>query len=48
MADGWYAWVAGEASVVRDLRRLLVRELGLSREQVAFMGYWREGRSERV
>lgn len=48
VADGWYAWVAGEASVVRDLRRLLVRELGLSREQVAFMGYWREGRSERV
>ena len=25
----WYAWVAGEASVVRDLRRLLVRDLGL-------------------
>jgi len=48
VVDGWYAWVAGEASVVRDLRRLLVRELGLSRKQVAFMGYWREGRSERV
>lgn len=38
-----YAWVAGEASVVRDLRRLLVRDLGVDRSQVAFMGYWREG-----
>jgi NADPH-dependent ferric siderophore reductase len=41
-----YAWVAGEASVVRDLRRLLVRDLGVDRSQVAFMGYWREGRVE--
>jgi NADPH-dependent ferric siderophore reductase len=41
-----YAWVAGEASVVRDLRRLLVRDLGVDRDQVAFMGYWREGRAE--
>ena len=41
-----YAWVAGEASVVRDLRRLLVRDLGVDRSQVAFMGYWREGRAE--
>jgi NADPH-dependent ferric siderophore reductase len=38
-----YAWIAGEASVVRDLRRLLVRDLGVDRRQVAFMGYWREG-----
>jgi NADPH-dependent ferric siderophore reductase len=44
----WYAWVAGEASVVRDLRRLLVRDLGLPRDCVAFMGYWRQGRAERV
>jgi NADPH-dependent ferric siderophore reductase len=41
-----YAWVAGEAAMVRDLRRLLVREHGLDRSQVAFMGYWREGRAE--
>jgi NADPH-dependent ferric siderophore reductase len=41
-----YAWVAGEAAVVRDLRRLLVRDLGVDRSQVAFMGYWREGRAE--
>lgn len=41
-----YAWIAGEASMVRDLRRLLVQGRGIERRQVAFMGYWREGRSE--
>lgn len=39
-----YAWIAGEAGVVTGLRRHLVRELGLDRRQVAFMGYWRQGR----
>jgi NADPH-dependent ferric siderophore reductase len=40
-----YAWLAGEAGVVTALRRRLVRELGLDRGSIAFMGYWREGRS---
>ena len=44
--DGWYAWVAGEAAVVRDLRRFLLREVGLDRRAVAAMGYWRAGRAE--
>lgn len=39
------AWLAGEQSVVQQLRRLLVREAGIHRDQVAFMGYWRAGRS---
>lgn len=43
---GFYAWVAGEAAGVRDIRRLLVREHHIDRRQVAFMGYWRQGRSE--
>lgn len=38
-----YAWLAGESTVVTTLRRCLVRELGLERRQVAFMGYWRRG-----
>jgi NADPH-dependent ferric siderophore reductase len=42
----FYAWIAGEAAVVRDLRRHLVRELGVDRRRVAFMGYWRLGRPE--
>jgi NADPH-dependent ferric siderophore reductase len=41
-----YAWLAGEASAITTLRRFLVREAGLDRRQVAFMGYWRLGRAE--
>ncbi|MGY1747187.1 siderophore-interacting protein [Blastococcus sp. SYSU D00695] len=40
---GCYAWLAGEAGVVKQLRRHLVTELGVPRDAVAFMGYWREG-----
>ena len=42
-AEGTYAWIAGESSVVTGLRRHLVKELGFDRRQVAFMGYWRRG-----
>ena len=45
-ADGLYAWIAGESSVVKELRRLLVRDLGIDRRSVAFMGYWRQGHAE--
>ncbi|MDD9207430.1 siderophore-interacting protein [Georgenia sp. 10Sc9-8] len=45
-AEDLYAWVAGEAAMVRDLRRYLVSTAGLDRRQVAFMGYWRQGRAE--
>jgi NADPH-dependent ferric siderophore reductase len=41
--DGLYAWIAGESKVVTGLRRALVKDLGVDRHQVAFMGYWREG-----
>ncbi|MDI1459826.1 siderophore-interacting protein [Catellatospora sp. KI3] len=41
-----YAWLAGEAAVIRTLRRHLVSELGFDRGSVAFMGYWRHGRAE--
>ncbi|MEV4122300.1 siderophore-interacting protein [Micromonospora sp. NPDC049645] len=41
-----YAWLAGEAGVIRDLRRHLVTERGLDRRAVAFMGYWRLGRAD--
>ncbi|MEU7001410.1 siderophore-interacting protein [Nonomuraea sp. NPDC046570] len=42
----FYAWLAGEAGVVKRLRRHLVQEAGVPRAQVAFMGYWRHGRAE--
>ena len=41
--DGVYAWIAGESAVVTGLRRVLVKDLGVDRRQVAFMGYWRRG-----
>ncbi|SDS95805.1 NADPH-dependent ferric siderophore reductase, contains FAD-binding and SIP domains [Nocardioides scoriae] len=41
--DGVFAWIAGESTMVTRLRRALVREVGVDRRQVAFMGYWRRG-----
>ena len=41
-----YAWLAGEAGVIKVLRRRLVTDLGWDRRSVAFMGYWREGRAD--
>ncbi|MDK0521800.1 siderophore-interacting protein [Streptomyces sp. ML-6] len=35
------AWLAGEASTVRALRRHLVEERGMGRGAVEFSGYWR-------
>jgi NADPH-dependent ferric siderophore reductase len=42
-----YAWLAGEAGVIKLLRRHLVSTLGVDRTAVAFMGYWRAGQPER-
>lgn len=42
-----YFWIAGESGVVTTLRRHLVKDLGIDRSQVAFMGYWRRGVSMR-
>jgi NADPH-dependent ferric siderophore reductase len=44
----FHVWLAGEAAVIRTLRRHLVAECGVDRRAVAFMGYWRLGRSEIV
>ena len=41
-----YAWIAGESSAVREVRRHLVRERGFDRGRVTFVGYWRRGLSE--
>jgi NADPH-dependent ferric siderophore reductase len=42
---GLYAWIAGEAATIRELRRYLVRDVGMDRNAVAFMGYWRKGQA---
>ncbi|MEV6674870.1 siderophore-interacting protein [Streptomyces sp. NPDC051162] len=41
-----YSWIAGEAGMVRTLRRHLVGERGFDRRAVSFTGYWRRGASE--
>ncbi|WP_102157972.1 ATP-binding cassette domain-containing protein [Zhihengliuella halotolerans] len=42
----FYAWLAGEAGTIKELRRYLVRDAGMNRKQVSFMGYWRRGKAE--
>jgi len=44
--SGFYAWIAGESSTVKTLRRMLVTGSGIDRSRVAFMGYWRLGKAE--
>jgi NADPH-dependent ferric siderophore reductase len=41
-----YAWTAGEAGMVKTLRRHLVGERGFDRRRVTFSGYWRLGATE--
>jgi len=41
-----YAWIAGESGRVKELRRHLVRERGIDRRRVTFVGYWRQGLTE--
>ncbi len=47
-STGWwdgrpFAWLAGEHTCVRDLRRHLVEERGVPKEDIEFTGYWRRG-----
>ncbi|WP_049575672.1 siderophore-interacting protein [Streptomyces sp. SBT349] len=41
-----YAWIAGEASTIRALRRHLVNDRAIDRARITFSGYWRRGVSE--
>lgn len=43
---GFYAWIAGESGVVKQLRRLLVNDHHVPREAITFSGYWKRGRAE--
>lgn len=44
VSDGHAAWVAGEQTLARDARRHWVAA-GIPKDQIAFTGYWRAGRS---
>lgn len=46
--SGWwdgrpFAWIAGEHTAVRDLRRHLVEDRAVPKEDIEFTGYWRRG-----
>ncbi len=41
-----YAWISGEAELVKLARRNLVRDRGLEKRAITFTGYWRQGRTE--
>ncbi|MEU3627079.1 NADPH-dependent ferric siderophore reductase [Amycolatopsis coloradensis] len=41
-----YAWISGEANMVKLVRRHLVRERGVDKRAICFTGYWRQGVSE--
>lgn len=36
-------WLAGESGDVTAVRRHLVREVGVEKTRIAFLGYWRRG-----
>ncbi|MBM7790637.1 siderophore-interacting protein [Tenggerimyces flavus] len=38
-----FAWIAGEHTAVRDLRRHLTEDRGVPKEDIEFSGYWRRG-----
>lgn len=40
-----YFWIAGESGVVVKMRRYLVKEIGIPRKHVSFMGYWKRGKA---
>ncbi|WP_406392780.1 siderophore-interacting protein [Streptomyces sp. NBC_00882] len=45
-AERPYVWIAGESGCVKELRRHFVRERGIDRRRVTFVGYWRQGMTE--
>ena len=46
LPDGTEAFVHGEASSVRALRRYLIVERGMSRDALSVSGYWKRSRTE--
>ncbi|HEY9333811.1 MAG TPA: siderophore-interacting protein [Kribbella sp.] len=38
-----YAWVAGESSMIKEVRRHLVNTIGMPKSAISFQGYWKRG-----
>lgn len=43
--DSFRAWVAGESTFVKNIRRCLINEHGLNRDLACFMAYWCQGKA---
>jgi len=41
--DADYAWVAGESSMIKSVRRHLVNVVGMPKTSISFQGYWKRG-----
>ncbi|TDW17685.1 siderophore-interacting protein [Kribbella kalugense] len=41
--DPDYAWVAGESSMIKAVRRHLVNAVGMPKSTISFQGYWKRG-----
>ncbi|GAA1549289.1 siderophore-interacting protein [Kribbella hippodromi] len=41
--DPDYAWVAGESSMIKSVRRHLVNAVGMPKAAISFQGYWKRG-----
>ncbi|WP_347585955.1 siderophore-interacting protein [Acrocarpospora sp. B8E8] len=41
----YYAWTAGESSLVTGIRRHLINDRDVPRSDIAFRGYWKHGRA---
>lgn len=39
----FYAWIAGESGATARVRRFLTAEVGIPKERVSFLGYWKVG-----
>jgi NADPH-dependent ferric siderophore reductase len=41
-----YAWVAGESSMIKSVRRHLVNVVGMPKAAISFQGYWKRGEAQ--
>jgi NADPH-dependent ferric siderophore reductase len=41
----FYTWVAGESALPTGLRRHLVNDRGVPKRDIAFLGYWKQGKA---
>ncbi|TCC55976.1 siderophore-interacting protein [Kribbella pittospori] len=44
--DTDYAWVAGESSMIKSVRRHLVNAAGMAKPSISFQGYWKRGEAQ--